>query len=111
MDIISAFITKEIGLLIVGIVAVLYFAGMIPVGDKRLKQIVIWRRLLPLVPLVLGVAGAFLPSVVGTEGEPASWGAKILVGVFAGFVAAHGRKVIKRGVLDKFDSDGRKTVA
>ena len=67
-----------------------------------------WRRVLPLLPLALGVAGAFLPGIVNDGDEiPATWGSKVLVGLWAGFISSHLRKVIKRFFSDKFDGDGK----
>jgi len=99
MGIIETLLTPQVLGLSAGIIAVLFGLGKIPVGDKTLGKLNWWRKVLPLLPLVLGVAGAFLPGVVETE--PGAWGTAILVGLWAGFVAAHGRKVVKRLLMDK----------
>jgi len=81
-----------------GIVALMYAIGQVPVGEKRLRQKVIWRKLAPIIPLVLGIVGVFMPGVV--EDSP-GWGHTLLVGLWAGFVASHGRKIAKRLLVDK----------
>jgi len=65
----------------------------------------LWRKLLPIIPLVMGASWAFMPGVVCAD-EPCGWGTKVLVGIWAGFVAAHGRKIIKRLVKDKLKEGG-----
>lgn len=98
MDLTSILLTPQILSLAAGIVAILWGLGKMPVGDGTLAKLGWWRRLLPVMPLVLGVGGAFMPGVVTAEG----WGTMILAGLWAGFVAAHGRKIIKRTAkLDK----------
>lgn len=103
MDLVEILITKEILLLSAGIVAVIFGLGRIPISKQHnLRDNAWWRRFLPIVPLGLGIGGAFLPGVIGSE-EPVAWGTKILAGLWAGFVAAHGRKIIKRMAIDKLD--------
>ena len=101
----SALFTKEALFLSLAIVGFLYFLGKIPVKNvktkntKYLKDNKVWRRILPLLPLVLGVGVAFAPGVSQLPKE--EWGSIIVFGVWCGFVASHGRKIIKRGILDK----------
>ena len=103
MDLVEILITQEVLLLSAGIVAVIFGLGRIPIGKKdNLRDNPWWRRFLPIVPLILGIGGAFLPGVIGGE-DPVAWGSKFLVGLWAGFVAAHGRKIIKRMAIDKLD--------
>lgn len=100
MDLISTFLTKEIAMLIVGIISILYFVGKIPINkNRRVSETAWWYKLLPILPSVLGVPGAFLPGVFDNS---MSWGTKILMGIIAGFIASSSYKTIKRMVVDKF---------
>lgn len=83
------------------IVALLYGLGKIPLPHGTLGECWQWRKVLPVIPLVLGVAGAFL--VIDTENTGTSH--PVLLGLWAGFVAAHGRKVFKRLVVDRQDKE------
>ena len=104
-DLVSVLISKEVGIAAAAIVAVLYFAGMIPVrGNRRLARVVAWRRVLPMVPIALGIGLAFLPGVL----PDGPWASRLLLGVWVGFVAAHGRKVFTRLAIEKFGADGEK---
>lgn len=105
MDIVSMLVTQQVLALAAGITALVWGIGSIPTKNKnRLRDSKVWRRILPLVPLVLGVGGAFLPGVVtGEDGSAVPWGEAVVVGLWTGFLAAHGRKVIKRLAIDKLD--------
>jgi len=102
----SLFIDKKVFVLALAVVALIWFAGRIPIGEakngrlRRLKDSKTWRRILPLLPLALGVGGAFLPGVLGLEPGRA-WGEMIVVGIWAGFIGAHGRKIVKRALVDR----------
>jgi hypothetical protein len=104
MDLVSILLTPQVAVLAAGIVAVLYAVNkMLP----KLRKKPIWRRALPVLVLLLGCAGAMMPGVVtGEEGEAIAWGSKLLTGLWAGFIAAHGRKLLKRWVIDKFGKNG-----
>lgn len=86
-----------------GIVAVLHFVGLIPLKKGTLGKHPKWRRFLPLLPLVLGIGGAFLMGAI-TGDEAQKIQTPIITGCWAGFVAAHGRKVLKRFAVDKLES-------
>ena len=105
MDLINVLMTKEVVAICVGIVGVMHFIGMIPVKEKRLKNLVAWRRVAPVLPLFLGIGAAFFPGAV--DGESVQWGTKILIGIMAGFTSAHSRKIVKRLLVDRFDKDGK----
>jgi hypothetical protein len=102
MDLSSLLITKEVGMIAAGIVALLWGVGRIPTRGGLLARRVWWRRVLPILPLVLGVAAAFMPGVMPSDMALAEgWGANVLVGLWAGLVAGHGHKIIKRLAVDK----------
>lgn len=82
-----------------GIVAVIHFVGLIPVGKKTLSKHKTWRRFLPLLPLLLGVGGAFLIENWGADAQQIN--NPIITGCWAGFVASHGRKIFKHLVINK----------
>lgn len=82
------------------IIALLWFLGKIPISKQKcLRDNIWWRKILPLLPLVLGVGFAFAPGVSGIESE--EWGDIIVFGLWTGFVAIQGRKVLKRWIVDK----------
>lgn len=103
MEITSVLLTPQVLMLSAGIVALLWGLGTIPISKiKTLKDNWIWKKLLPLMPIALGAVGAFLPGVTCGGGDTCQeWGARLLVGVWSGFAAAHGRKIFKRIVVDK----------
>ena len=92
-------LTPQIMMLSAGIVAILWAIGMVPTSEaKRVGQHWAWRKVLPIAPIALGIGGAFIPGVVCDDCQ---WGTLIIAGAWAGFIAAHGRKVIKRLAVDK----------
>ena len=105
MDVTSLLLTKQVLAFAAGIVALVWGVGMIPLkGGKRLKTNKVWLKLVPIVPLVLGIAGAFLPGVLSTpDGAPVLWGEAVVTGLWTGFIAAHGFKIFKRLIVDKLD--------
>jgi len=94
-------LTPQVIALAAGIVAVLHFVGRIPLGKSTLAKHRKWRRILPLLPLVIGVAAAFLMGRVFGDAEQQIQ-TPILTGCWAGFIASHGRKVLKRFVMGRF---------
>jgi hypothetical protein len=98
-DFLTNLITPQMGCLALAIVGFLWGAGQITTGKKKLGDSKAWRRILPVMPLVLGIGGAFLPGTVDVE--PGAWGARIVAGLIAGMVAAHARKIVKRLFVDK----------
>lgn len=102
MDLSSLLVTKEVGMIAAGIVALLWGVGRIPTRGGRLAKRVWWKRIVPILPLVLGVAAAFMPGVVQEDVALAEgWGANVLIGLWAGLVAGQGHKIIKRLAVDK----------
>jgi hypothetical protein len=102
MDLSSLLITKEVGMLAAGIVALLWGVGQIPTRGGPLARRAWWRRVLPMLPLVLGVIGAFMPGVVPAEMPVVeTWGANVLIGLWAGLVAGQGHTIIKRLAVAK----------
>lgn len=109
LDLLSVLFTREVIVISAWIFAVLFFLGKIPIGKKgRLSNTRWWSRLLPVLPLVLGIAAAFFPGVLTvSEGESlrTSWGNPLMIGIWSGLVASQGRKIIKRLFVDKAIGD------
>lgn len=106
MELTEYLLSKEIVVIAAGIVAALHFAGLIPFRKRRLGQTRVWSKLLPVLPMLLGVGAVLLPGVVALgDGHTvrSSWGNLVLLGVWAGLVASQGRKVFKRGLVDTFN--------
>lgn len=102
MDLSSLLVTKEAGMIAAGIVAVLWGVGRIPLRGGLLARRTWWRRVLPILPLALGIAAAFMPGVVPADvALTEHWGANVLIGLWAGLVAGQGHKIIKRLAVDK----------
>jgi len=99
--VVEQIVTPQVAALAAGIVAILWGVGMVRGADgTKLADRAWWRRVLPLVPLLLGVAGAFMPGVIP---DAVGWGAQVLAGLLAGFTAAHGRKVVRRVVMGRMN--------
>lgn len=92
-------LAPEVIILAAAIIALLQGVGQIQTNGGKLAKNVWWRRVLPIMPLVLGVVGAF--GIGKFNGDVAPLGTPVLTGLWSGFVAAHGRKVVKRLVVDK----------
>jgi len=92
-------LAPEVIVLSAAIIALLQGVGQIPLKRGKLSKATWWRRVLPILPLAIGVAGAFAIGRFNEETAPLA--TPILTGLWSGFVAAHGRKVVKRLVLDK----------
>lgn len=112
MPITEILLTPNVLMLSAAIVALLSGLGTISIGKDKLRAHWVWRNLLPVLPLVLGVGGAFMPGVICDPGVPSGgaeilsgmwcgWGTKIVAGLWAGFIAAHGFKIFKRIVVDR----------
>jgi hypothetical protein len=92
-NIMETLLTKEILIAAAAIIALL---TTVKVAFPKLDKIRVWRRLLPFVPLVLGVASAFLATT-----EAPGVGDKVLIGLWTGFVATSARKLFTQTVLGK----------
>ncbi len=98
-------LAPEVIALAAGIVALLFGLGKIPMRKGCLGTNKVWRKILPLLPLVLGVGGAFvIGQANGEEAKP--FGHPLILGLWAGFLAAHGRKIVKRLCVDKVSASG-----
>jgi len=100
MNIVETLVTPQVLALAAAIVAVLFGIGKAAPVLRKKKW---WLKLLPILPLVLGVGGAFLPGVI--THDAGSWGSLVLAGLFAGFLASHGRNIFKRLLIDKMKSE------
>lgn len=100
-------LAPEVIVLSAAIIAMLYGLGKIPIPNSTLEKNRIWRRVLPVLPLVLGVVGALMIGCNDDVQRPTAHA--VLIGLWAGFVAAHGRKIVKRLVLDKLAEGGGDT--
>ena len=91
------------GLVALGIMALIWFVGSTPVSEGRdgkprnLRDIKIWRRIVPMLPIALGVL-IYVGAPLDIEG---SWGVRALQGLAVGMFAPQIRKIIKRGIFDK----------
>jgi hypothetical protein len=85
MDFSEILLTKEVLAAAAAIVALLWWVGRIPVGEtpggllRRVRDCVWWRRLLPLLPMALGVGVAYLPGVAKIPKD--QWGAVLVFGL------------------------------
>jgi hypothetical protein len=98
-------VSPQILLIAAAIVAVLTAFGHIVGPSKgKLADAPLWRRILPVLPLVLGVAFVMIPGVYpGYQGAPEAIGSKILAGLWAGFVAGKGKQLFVRTILGKIE--------
>lgn len=79
---------------------VLWFAAKIPTkGKRRLGDNPWYRKFVPLAPLVLGIVSVLLPLTAELSAAPI--GQRIMMGLWVGFLSAHGRKVYTRLATDK----------
>lgn len=87
-------VTKELGILAAGIIAVMFFVGSIPIkgGIAKLRDHKIWSNWAFFLAVVLGVAGAFMPGVCDMPIE--QWGSILIFGCLAAGCAMAGRKVL-----------------
>lgn len=101
----SILVDPQILLISAAIMAVLAAVGRIVGPSKgRLADAPAWRRILPLLPLVLGVAFVLIPGAYpGYQGAPTAIGSQILAGLWAGFVASNAKQLFTRTILGKLD--------
>ena len=96
LSLVEILLAPKVLALSAGIFAVLHFVGLVPVRKSTLGKHKTWRRFLPLLPLLLGIGGACL---MGNSGETID--NPIIAGCWAGFVAAHGRKIFRSVIINK----------
>ena len=107
MELIESLLTPFVLSVSAGIVAIMYGIAMIPVGPSgNVRDTKVWKRVAPIIPLLLGVGIMFAHRLFGGEGEDI--GSPVMTGLWAGFVASHGRKLVKRLVIEKFDGNDEK---
>jgi hypothetical protein len=99
----SILVTPEVLLIAAAAFALLATLGRLPFRGKPLARAEGWRRVLPVLPLALGVAAAVCPGVVPAAegGAVLPIASRVLVGLWAGFIASHLRKLVKQTVLAK----------
>jgi hypothetical protein len=90
-------LSPQVLILAAGLFAVTWGLGQV----KALAKMRTYWRLLPLVPLVLGPVAALL-CPLGFDGRDVA--TKVLLGLWAGFLASNGRSVFKRLFVDKFEN-------
>lgn len=85
-------------MLAASVFAVLESLGRIVIRGRRLALRRTWRMVLPVLPLLLGCGGAFLP---GTLPDCTGWGSQVIAGIWAGLLAVQGRKIVLRWFVDQ----------
>jgi hypothetical protein len=97
INVLDLVVNPQVGALSASLVAVIAAIGQVPIGKKKIRDLALWRRALPVAVLVFGVAGALLiPGLV--DGSVVE---KIVIGLVAAMMASHGRKVVKRLLVDE----------
>ena len=99
MNLQEILMTPQIIVAAAAIVAVLWGIGKIPIGKGTLALLPKWRKILPILPLAIGIGIAFAPGL--NEIPTAQWGGKLVWGLWTGFIAAQGRKILMRLLVDK----------
>jgi hypothetical protein len=99
MEILDVLVTKEVLIIAAGIIAVL---TAVQKAVPELRKAHWWRRLLPFVPLILGVGASFIPGISAEELGPREL---VLMGLWAGFLSSHCRKIFKQAVLGRIKED------
>ena len=94
-------LSPQVLILAAGLFAVTWGLGQVRMQGKALAKMRTYWRLLPLVPLVLGPVAALL-CPLGFDGRDVA--TKVLLGLWAGFLASNGRSVFKRLFVDKFEN-------
>jgi hypothetical protein len=92
----ASLLTAQVLTISAAVVALLFSLGRFTIKGIPLDKNKIWKKILPILPLVLGILGAFAPGVLGSADEPVSIGSKILIGLWAGLVASQSRTIVKR---------------
>jgi len=89
-NIMETLLTKEI---MIAAAAIITLLTAIRIAFPKLDRNRIWRRVLPFIPLALGVASAF----IATTDAPGI-GDRILIGLWTGGVATSARKLFNQSV-------------
>lgn len=98
MELFDLLLSREVLLIMAGVIAVVVTVQRIV---PELRQSALWRRVLPAVPLALAVGAALVWNVF--DGVPVV--ERVLQGLWAGMLAAQGRKLVLQGVLGRFKAD------
>ena len=98
MQLIELLLTPKVLSVAAAIIALMYGLGKIPLKKGTLGKTKAWRKVAPIIPLALGVGSMMLM-------QEESIDQKIMTGLWAGFVAAHSRKVVKRLLIDKLGEE------
>ena len=96
-------VTKEMGFLAAGAIAIMYILGRLPINKqcKLLKDTSLWKNYGIFILAVLCIGGAFLPGVVNIP--KADWGAAIIFGCLATLCAHAGKKILQPLILNRIE--------
>jgi hypothetical protein len=93
----SSLLTPQVLTISAAIVALLFSLGKMKINEVPLASSRKYKKILPLLPLILGVIAALAPGVLGSGAdEPVSIGSKVLIGLWCGLVASQSRNIVKR---------------
>ena len=96
-------ITRELGYLTAGVLAVMLFVGSIPIkgGSAKLREHNIWKNWAFFLTVVFGVGGAFMPGVCDIP--LSQWGSVVIFGFLGALGAMGGRKLLLPVFLSKLE--------
>ena len=100
-------LTKEIGIVSLGVMFFVLALGNVPVGTRSrpaipLRHSDLWKHYGWLFAIAFGVVAAFLPGVCPVAGQ--GWGAQVVWGIVAGGSAILAHKALKPAILKRFES-------
>jgi hypothetical protein len=104
-NIFQEIVTKEMGLLAAGAIAVMLFLGRVPLKDKKLNQTKMWKNWGIFLLVGICTAGSFAP---GVNDIPISeWGGILVFAFVSSMVALLGRAVLKPIILKRLEGKGK----
>lgn len=97
----SEIITKPMGGLAAGVIALMLFIGMVPYKGKKLNETKIWKDWGLYLMFIFTTAGSFMP---GVHDIPYSdWGKILIFACTTSMVALLGRGILKPVILNKLE--------